>query len=600
MSELSPTFQIISRNITTVAVLILFLSMATLAPANCSAIPLSINEVVNVAAKSKAVFKLTYEELLRRKLGLYELAISVRPQDKLLTNTLEGEILGWLWEKLPPLPSTVVHKNETTASITFTPTREEQDILADSSGNFGDFVILYDVGRSGEIGGYFVHYFAPKGLTALPKNIIFVIDVSGSMTGTKIKQTRNAMLQTLGDLNDNDYFNILTFSGGVDAWKNEGLISAKAENLEKAKEFVRRMQAHGSTNINSAILTAVEHLQSHQSNVVSTSLIVLLTDGDPTEGETNTDKIMANSRKAIDGKYSLFCLGFGHDVDFKFLKKLSLHNGGFARKIFEDVDADLQLKNFYSEIGTPLLSELQLKYPDNKVSKTTKNMFKNYFNGSEIIVAGKLEEEENNVMEVTIDCFGSLHRILLNDTISIRPPRPKKSPPSFTERLWAYLTIKELLQQKLLADDLSRKTNISNQALSLSLRYNFVTPLTSMVVTVPEESEEVKPGEPPILPMRIEHLVSLRWWDKAFVTHFVGSVQLCLGGVRAVSCHVYAVSCLCLSHAMLRIVHAASCPCPCRVCVVSCHIYAGVNLSINAKSLINQQLNRKAKPINLQ
>uniref|UniRef100_UPI00358F4CAC inter alpha-trypsin inhibitor, heavy chain 4-like isoform X46 n=1 Tax=Myxine glutinosa TaxID=7769 RepID=UPI00358F4CAC len=476
---------------------------------------------VNVAAKSKAVFQLTYEELLRRKLGLYEIAISVRPQDKvrklkvqvlieekagitrflppqirknkLLTNTLD--------EKLPPLPSTVVDKNETAASITFTPTREEQDTLADSSGNFGDFVVLYDVGRSGEIGeieiegGYFVHYFAPKGLTALPKNIVFVIDVSGSMSGTKIKQTRNAMLQTLGDLKENDYFNILTFSGRVDAWKNEGLISAKKENIDRAKQFVRLMKAQGSTNINSAILTAVEHLKSHQSNVVSASLIVLLTDGDPTEGETNTDKIMENSIKAIDGKYSLFCLGFGHDVDFNFLKKLALHNGGFARKIFEDVDADLQLNNFYSEIGTPLLSELQLKYPDNKVSKTTKNTFNNYFNGSEIIVAGRMEEKENHSLEVVIDCFGASHRIFFNDTISIQRPPPKKSPPSFTERLWAYLTIKELLQKKLLADDLSRKTNISTQALSLSLRYNFVTPLTSMVVTVTEESEEVMPEE---------------------------------------------------------------------------------------------------------
>ncbi|KAK9966793.1 hypothetical protein ABG768_003885 [Culter alburnus] len=90
---------------------------------------------------------------------------------------------------------------------------------------------------------------------------------------------------------------------------------------------------------------------------------------------------MANVKKAIGLKFPLYCLGFGHDVNFDFLTKMSLENGGVARRIYEDSDADLQLQvdyresGFYDEVAVPLLADIQLKYTGGtNLTKTSFNL----------------------------------------------------------------------------------------------------------------------------------------------------------------------------------------------------------------------------------
>jgi len=76
-------------------------------------------------------------------------------------------------------------------------------------------------------------------------------------------------------------------------------------------------------------------------------MIVFLTDGLPTEGETNMDRISENvNRKNTGNRFSIHCMGFGNDVDYKLLKKISADNKGLARKIYEDSDASLQITGF--------------------------------------------------------------------------------------------------------------------------------------------------------------------------------------------------------------------------------------------------------------
>ena len=93
---------------------------------------------------------------------------------------------------------------------------------------FGQFIVQYDVDLSSTGGneiqvldGYFVHYFAPENLQTLPRHIIFVVDISGSMSGTKLKQTKDAMVTILDDMTEQDYFDIVTFSTGVSYWQSE-------------------------------------------------------------------------------------------------------------------------------------------------------------------------------------------------------------------------------------------------------------------------------------------------------------------------------------------------------------------------------------------
>ena len=124
-------------------------------------------------------------------------------------------------------------------------------------------------------------------------------------------------------------------------------------------------------------------------------LIIMLTDGQPTSGRiTHTDGIVSDIKSRMEGRFSLFCLGFGNNVDFSFLEKLSLQNRGLARKIYEDADAGLQLVGFFDEVATPLLTNVVIKYENTnnaiQVNSISQSEFPVYFDGTELVVAGEL------------------------------------------------------------------------------------------------------------------------------------------------------------------------------------------------------------------
>ena len=206
----------------------------------------------------------------------------------------------------------------------------------------------------------------------------------------------------------------------------------------------------------------------------SASLIIFLTDGAPTSGIINRDRILSNVRQTNSHKYTIFSLGFGDGADFPFLQKLSLQNNGFARKIFEDSDASLQLQGFYNEVSTPLLSDVKIKYVgDDIVNSTLTNCrFPNYFDGSELVVAGKLKEIKVNRISTKVFGRAQKNNIELDLDVRVRNNRtiPNVSGLSkFTERLWAYLTIKDLMNRRLESTDSGEKGRLKARALKLSL-----------------------------------------------------------------------------------------------------------------------------------
>uniref|UniRef100_A0A8C1KH89 Inter-alpha-trypsin inhibitor heavy chain 3b n=1 Tax=Cyprinus carpio TaxID=7962 RepID=A0A8C1KH89_CYPCA len=370
---------------------------------------------VTVAAFSKVTFELTYEELLKRRLGKYELLINAQPMQPVADFKMDVHIqekpgISFLEVKgdlsTGDLTNAIkITRADKDAWVTFYPTRDQQTTCRScgENGLNGDLLITYDVERQnpqGEVvvsNGYFVHYFAPSDVSRIPKNVVFIIDRSGSMHGKKIDQTRLALLRILSDLDEDDHFGLITFDSEVSLWKRE-LLKATETNLENAKSFVKEIRDRGATDINAAVLQGVDMISRHPREGTA-SILILLTDGDPTSGETNKDKIMANVKEAIGTKFPLYCLGFGYDVNFDFLTKMSLENGGVARRIYEDSDADLQLQGFYDEVAVPLLSDIQLKYPGG--TNLTKTSFSLYFNGSEIVVSGQITD--NSVESFTTE-----------------------------------------------------------------------------------------------------------------------------------------------------------------------------------------------------
>ena len=231
------------------------------------------------------------------------------------------------------------------------------------------------------------------------------------------------------------------------------------------------------TNINDALLRGLDFLSRQEAlDPISTrtSMIIFLTDGEPTAGITSTSRIMANVRAANQGRFTLFTLGFGHDVDFSFLQKISLQNRGLARKIYTGSDADLQLQGFYNEVSTPVLSDIKIRYLENCVDESTitDTDFSAFFKGSEIVIAGKLNPNVNN-MPLKISGGSSRGYMSLDMDIKVSKAEREASRiaySNFTERLWAYMTIKKLLDDMLEATEAEDRIRAKNRAMELSIR----------------------------------------------------------------------------------------------------------------------------------
>ncbi|EHH16301.1 hypothetical protein EGK_11565 [Macaca mulatta] len=480
---------------------------------------------VNVAAGSKVTFELTYEELLKRHKGKYEMYLKVQPKQLIKHFEIDVDIFEPQGISMLDAEASFITNDLLGSALTksfsgkkghvsFKPSLDQQrscPTCTDSLLN-GDFTITYDVNRESPgnvqiVNGYFVHFFAPKGLPVVPKNVAFVIDISGSMAGRKLEQTKEALLRILEDMKEEDYLNFILFSGDVSTWK-EHLVQATPENLQEAKTFVKSMEDKGMTNINDGLLRGISMLnkarEEHRVPERSTSIVIMLTDGDANVGESRPEKIQENVRNAIGGKFPLYNLGFGNNLNYNFLENMALENHGFARRIYEDSDADLQLQGFYEEVANPLLTGVEMEYPENAILGLTQNTYQHFYDGSEIVVAGRLVGEDVNSFKADVKGHGAANDLTFTEEVDMKEMEKALQERdyifgNYIERLWAYLTIEQLLEKRKNAHG-EEKENLTAQALDLSLKYHFVTPLTSMVVTKPEDNEDEraiadKPGE---------------------------------------------------------------------------------------------------------
>eukprot|EP00061_Rhincodon_typus_P017391 g46069.t1 len=181
------------------------------------------------------------------------------------------------------------------------------------------------------------------------------------------------------------------------------------------------------TNINDAIQTGSKLLKDYiaqqDKSVWAVSLIIFLTDGRPTIAEVQPHKILSNTRKAAEKKFCIFTLGIGRDVDYRLLQRMSLENCGVMRRINEDSDASILLKGFFDEIGTPLLSDIRVDYSEDSVEYVTQNFFPNYFNGSELIIAGKLTDNTSDNLHVQVAASTSDKHLMLEADVKINDTR---------------------------------------------------------------------------------------------------------------------------------------------------------------------------------
>ncbi|XP_039291480.1 inter-alpha-trypsin inhibitor heavy chain H3 [Nilaparvata lugens] len=382
---------------------------------------------VNVEAAGKVLFNLTYEELLTRSLGHYthiinvnpgqivkDLAVKVKIQETSDITTLKvpsfkssNDVPGAEEEnKLAKITRNPNNAKE--AEISWSPDYEQQKEIS-KDGLKGRLIIEYDVDRKKHPSqiliedGHFVHFFAPAELPPLRKQVVFVLDISGSMFGEKIKQLKDAMLKILSDLNPQDHFSIVLFSDNAYVWSkaktavmkkilDEGfynldnetlailddhrneILQATPDNVKTAKEFVELIKPTTSTNIIDGLRKGLKLVKEGKETLDTTKepsqpIMFFLTDGEPNVDLTDPVEIVNETSTLNEQlKTPIYSLAFGQGADITFLKKLSKANHGFARNIYEGSDATLQLNNFYKEISSPLLANVTFIYPPGEVS----------------------------------------------------------------------------------------------------------------------------------------------------------------------------------------------------------------------------------------
>ncbi|XP_073475539.1 inter-alpha-trypsin inhibitor heavy chain H2 [Aquarana catesbeiana] len=476
---------------------------------------------LNVPGGTKVQFEIHYQEALQRKLGTYEHVLYLQPgriakHFEVDIYILEPEgistvnVVKSVADKFSNLVK--VDKSDKKAHISFRPTVDDQRECptCPTTAVDGRLSVKYDVNRDKAsqlqvFNGYFLHFVAPENQPPLPKNILFVIDVSGSMWGIKMKQTVEAMKAILDDLRPDDQFGIVDFNHNIRCWKDE-LVYATPTEKDGAKKYVQNIQAIGGTNINEALLRAMFILKEANDHKLlepnSVSLIVLVSDGDPTVGELKLSKILKNVKTNNRDEFSLHSLGIGFDVDYDFLEKLAQENHGLAQRIFGNQDTAAQLKEFYKKVSTPLLKDIIIQYPTSGISDVTKSRFHHYFGGDEIVVAGKVDTDQTSKVESFIEATSAGDTQFLLDTVAEVEAlneffaESKHAFPDFAKQYWAQLTINQLLAERSLATTAESKRTLTHKIMQLSITHHLVTPFTSLLIES-EDGKERMLADPP-------------------------------------------------------------------------------------------------------
>ncbi|XP_078399505.1 inter-alpha-trypsin inhibitor heavy chain H3-like [Cetorhinus maximus] len=141
---------------------------------------------------------------------------------------------------------------------------------------------------------------------------------------------------------------------------------------------------------------------------------------------------------------------------------MALENNGIARRIYEDSDAPLQLQGFYDEVANPLLLDIELQYPDNAISELTQASFKQYYDGSEIVVAGKISDSNLDLLIAEVFAQSANEHLTLKAEVKVSEVENVTQQQQyifgdFTEQLWAYLTIQQLLEKRVSAETNEKK-----------------------------------------------------------------------------------------------------------------------------------------------
>lgn len=345
-----------------------------------------------------------------------------------------------------------------------------------SDKDFGLNLLSYH--ESGE-DGFFMLLIAPKfeakSDEVIEKDLIFVLDKSGSMQGEKIEQAKGALKFCVNNLKESDRFGIIAFSTDVDELESSLLPATKA-NIAKAEKYISKIDATGGTNIDEALQTALKKRPS----VDRPMMIVFLTDGLPTVGIKDVNAIIKNVEKSKSKNLRIFAFGVGFDVNTHFLDKVAEDNGGVSQYVKPSEDIEVSVSSLYTKISEPMLSNLTFKTLAVKTKEVYPKSLPDIFKGTQLVVLGRYEG--SGLTEITID--GEV-RGRKNSIVNKAIFTDKNTDNDFIPRLWAQRKVGYLLDEMRANGE---NNEIKDEIIRLSKKYGIITPYTSFLVLPEEEA----------------------------------------------------------------------------------------------------------------
>jgi Ca-activated chloride channel family protein len=322
--------------------------------------------------------------------------------------------------------------------------------------------------------GYFMLTLSPgrdDGARA-PRDVTVVLDVSGSMSGEKIEQARQALQQLLGTLASEDRFRLVSFSSAVQAQSSDWNF-ARGTALERARAWVDDLVADGGTNIGAALDEAFR-LESPDNRL---PVVLFLTDGLPSVGEESPEKLAAIAERRA-GRTRVFAFGVGHDVNTQLLDRLGEAGRGDTDYVQPGENVERVISLLATKIRNPVLTDLDLDGGRLEIDEVYPVRIPDVFAGEELVLFGRFSSEGRGRITVNGEragrplAFGA--DVTLPDVSSAN---------AYIPRLWAARKLGHLERQIWTEGE---SHGLVQEIRTLALRYGLPSRYTAYLVEEPD------------------------------------------------------------------------------------------------------------------
>ena len=294
---------------------------------------------------------------------------------------------------------------------------------------------------------------------ALPREMIFIIDTSGSMAGTSIKQAKQALLMALQSLSTNDRFNIIEFNSVTRKLFTQAVF-ADNQSLNMAAQYVNNLQANGGTEMAPALRAALQ--SDAMENYVRQ--VVFMTDGSVGNEQTLFKLIeqqLQNSR--------LFTVGIGSAPNSYFMRKAAEFGRGSYTFISKPEEIASRMQELFSRLESPILTNLTLKWSGSEAPEVWPERVPDLYNDQPLIITAKLNSDNDH-----LNLRGDVAGKQWNTQLDLKLGEDKQG----VAALWARNKIASLMDQQMRGAD---KDEIRLQIVQLALQHQLVSKHTSLV-----------------------------------------------------------------------------------------------------------------------